>query len=209
MLQDMKELIHQIKNTKNAVVLLEGTRNLPKTKEPSLISFAEQLALGCPDVKFRTGNSSGTDEAFAQGIANINPSLLEYVIPYKTMRKSKLHKKARIVSLDEIPTFEQAQLKAETIKSYPSIANLIDYYFDKGIRNRLSYKAMYLLRDSLKVIGSDGIKLNPATLGIFYVDPEKPLTGGTGHTIRVCKQNKIPALTQGEWRSYMGKEYLI
>ena len=96
MLQDMKELIHQIKNTKNAVVLLEGTRNLPKTKEPSLISFAEQLALGCPDVKFRTGNASGTDEAFAQGIANINPSLLEYVIPYKTMRKSKLHKKAQI-----------------------------------------------------------------------------------------------------------------
>jgi hypothetical protein len=36
-------------------------------------------------------------------------------------------------------------------------------------------------------------------LGIFYVNPEKPLSGGTGHTIRVCKQNNVTVLDQSDW----------
>ena len=58
---------------------------------------------------------------------------------------------------------------------------------------------MYLLRDSLKVIGSKGLKLLPATLGIFSVNTEKPLSGGTGHTIRMCEKNGVKVLDQTHW----------
>ena len=28
--------------------------------------------------------------------------------------------------------------------------------------------------------------------GLFYVDLEDPMAGGTGHTIRVCRQERVP-----------------
>lgn len=195
----MNDIINQIKISKNPVVLLEGTRALPKEDIPNLVHFAEKLTTVSPGTLFRTGNASGTDEAFAQGVANVNVFQLEYVVPYATMRKSKLHKGGRIVSLDEVPGNEQIRLKEETVNSYPSIDSLVDYYFKTGYKNRNTVKAMYLIRDTLKVIGSKGLNLLPAAFGVFYVNLQKPLSGGTGHTIRVCEQNGITVSTQNEW----------
>jgi len=59
-------------------------------------------------------------------------------------------------------------------------------------KNRHTVKALYLLRDTLKVVGSKSLSLAPATAGIFYMDMENPLTGGTGHTISLCSQNNVP-----------------
>ena len=60
----------------------------------------------------------------------------------------------------------------------------------------------YLLRDTLKVIGSAEAGLSPATAGVFYVNEADPLTGGTGHTIRVCLECRIPVVFQAVWREW-------
>lgn len=194
----MKGIQSIIRKSRNPVILLEGTRQLPASEVQNLIHLGESLATEFPQARFRTGNAGGTDENFARGVANINPQQLEYVLPYRTMRKYNMQAGARVISLDELPAGERENIKSKTVSSYPSIAKLIDHYFKTGIKNRVTARALYLLRDTLKVIGSPGLKLQPAVLGIFYVNPEKPDSGGTGHTIRVCKQNGVKVTNQFE-----------
>jgi hypothetical protein len=56
-----------------------------------------------------------------------------------------------------------------------------------------------LVRDTLKVTGSSYGDLAPATVGLFYVRPGNPLQGGTGHTIRVCRDQGVPVALQADW----------
>ncbi len=85
------------------------------------------------------------------------------------------------------------------MEATPEIAGLIKLYLKLRVKNRSTVKALYLLRDALKVIGSKALSLAPATVGIFYVDAEIPGTGGTGHTIRLCKLNGVPVCDQRDW----------
>lgn len=39
-----------------------------------------------------------------------------------------------------------------------------------------------------------------ATVGLFFVNPDNPDTGGTGHTIRACRYFNVPVMTQFDWR---------
>jgi hypothetical protein len=63
---------------------------------------------------------------------------------------------------------------------------------------QLRAKARYLLRDTLKVLGDEKSGLSPATAALFYTQTD-PMQGGTGHTIRVCQQNKVPVFLQAHW----------
>jgi hypothetical protein len=56
--------------------------------------------------------------------------------------------------------------------------------------------ASYLLRDSIKVIGAAEQGLQPTTMGLFYLELLNPLSGGTGFTLKVCHQNKVPVIYQ-------------
>jgi len=112
---------------------------------------------------------------------------------------STLHESVRIITLEDCPKNEKSRLKDETLITNPHMGGIIDYYFKTGIRNRNTVKAMYLFRNSLKVIGSNGLNLLPATLGIFYVNTEKPLSGETNHTIRMCEKNGVKVLNQTHW----------
>ena len=47
--------------------------------------------------------------------------------------------------------------------------------------------------------------LSPATVGLFYVDPASSLSGGTGHTIRVCQQQGVPVVFQDDWVDWIGE----
>ena len=61
-------------------------------------------------------------------------------------------------------------------------------------------KAAYLLRDTLKVVGSTTMNLEPAVLGIFRVNPVDPRGGGTGHTIKVCELRGVPHASSLDYR---------
>jgi hypothetical protein len=64
-------------------------------------------------------------------------------------------------------------------------------------------KAAYLIRDTMKVIGAEG--LPPAGFAIFYDDLRKPTCGGTGHTMQVCNQHKVPWIDQRTWMVWLSE----
>ena len=125
------------------------------------------------------------------------------MLPYRQMRRSNIHPQSEILTLEDIPASEEQTLFDQTINATPTYKGLINLYAKARKRNKYTVRAFYLLRDTLKVIGSQSLGLPPASLGIFYTDPVNPLKGGTGHTIRVCNQNKAPVFFQETWVGWL------
>jgi hypothetical protein len=182
------------------IILLEGTRQLPDFDQPKLVAFARQLATKFPHAYFRTGNASGSDEAFAAGIMDVDPQRLEYVLPYRTMRQRSRHKVSPSLSLDEVSDVMQELLASETLKASPKYRSLVE---GRTKHSALKIKANYLLRDTLKITGFEEADFHPAQIGVFYVNTEKPSEGGTGHTIRVCENRQIPVIIQDVWMQWI------
>ena len=90
----------------------------------------------------------------------------------------------------------------KTLEDSPNYAGLNKRYRSHGKWERHTIKLAYLLRDTLKVVGSAALHLQPATFGIFYVNETSPLSGRTGHTIRVCKKHEVPVLYQETWLAW-------
>lgn len=195
---EYKSFINALAKDTPAVILLEGTRKLPETDAPKLTALAQQLASGFPNMIFRTGNATGSDEAFAQGVAAVDVQRLQYVLPHPSMGKKRLIAAAPCISLVDLPQQELDFLIAKTLEATPNYKYLIDCY-QKGIKNRHAESAKLLIRDVLKVYGSASLGFPPADAAIFYVNFENPKGGGTGHTVRACVQRQIPFFTQLQW----------
>jgi len=178
------------------VVLLEGRREISDDMAAAARRFACLLAARLPQLKFRSGNASGSDEAFARGVADCDPSRMELIVPYKGHRRAG-REGVRSFSADDL-SFEQRAIVAEaTYAASPRSRGLM-----QARSPRLQAKASYLLRDTLKVLGHGG-GLAPPAAGFFYVDPEDAMAGGTGHTIRVCQQLAVPVILQKDWLEWM------
>jgi len=193
------EFIAFLKPNKRPVVLLEGTRKVPDAVSESLSPFAKELARLQPNALFRSGNAPGADQLFGAGISLVRPARLQYVVPYRSHRAKARHEGAGIYSLDDLPASELSALMEATLEASPEYAGLVKRYRHQGKWERHTIKLPYLLRDTLKVVGSPALNLPPATLGIFCVNESKPLSGGTGHTIRVCRLCRVPVLDQQTW----------
>jgi hypothetical protein len=179
------------------VILLEGKRNVLPEDENKLIALAKKLAMDLPIATFRSGNAGGADEFFSQGVASVDINRLQLIKPYSTHRKNKLYEEIT-TSLDNITLHENVIY--ETKKASKNAGNLIDSYA-KGVKNKLSIKGSYLLRDTVKVLGTDDIP--PTDVALFYDDLKNPVSGGTGHTIRVCIENNIPHFNQEVWMGWV------
>jgi hypothetical protein len=88
-----KEFSVILKTSSNEIFLLESTRKLPEYEAPKLIALAQQLAKQYPTCIFRIGNATFSDEAFSKGIALVDATRLEYVLPNPGMGKKRLIKK--------------------------------------------------------------------------------------------------------------------
>ncbi|MBW1683141.1 MAG: hypothetical protein JRJ83_17300 [Deltaproteobacteria bacterium] len=157
------DAILQVGKCADPVILLEGTRNLSDEDRLEVVWFTERLARMLPRAKFRTGNAIGTDEAFAGGVKNVDPCRLEFVVPYGTLRKSKVPPESAVFSLQDICGNVWAEICRQTKEASPRIAPPIDLFRKVGGKNRHTVKALYLLRDTLKVVGSKSLSLAPAT----------------------------------------------
>jgi hypothetical protein len=188
-----------IESSEHPVILVEGTRSLPESDIELLASFTKKLANKYPDIKFRTGNADGSDSAFAKGVCEVDATKLEYILPYAGHRKKHLHKDSYHVALNEIPPCKQEETVGDSLQASPKYKNLMD---KRKVVPRLKAQANYILRDTLKVVGAEELKLKTATVGIFYVNSEDSMKGGTGHTIRVCRDKKIPVAFQEEWMKW-------
>jgi len=182
----------------NSIVLLEGKRNVLEEDKDKLIKLGRLLASKTKIMTFRSGNANGSDQLFSDGVTEVDNKRLQVIIPY-TGHRQKTNQAYDTISLDDINIAAEPEVLYQS-KSNKKTENIIDK-FASGERNQNTIAAAYIIRDTIKVIGTDDIK--PATFGIFYDDLENPRTGGTGHTMNVCEQNNIPLIDQNIWFKWL------
>lgn len=181
-----------------SVVLLEGKRKVHPADEDKLIALGSLLAQESRYIQFRSGNASGADYLFSTGVSSIAKHRLQVITPYTGHRQS-LNPAADTIALDTLDLAAEPDLIYQS-KGNKKTGSLIDRYV-AGDKNPYTIKAAYIIRDTVKVLGASGIP--PATFALFYDDLKAPLSGGTGHTIRVCLQNHIPLADQRVWFSWL------
>ncbi len=182
-----------------SIVLLEGKRKIKTGDEDKLSLLGHLLAERSAFMKFRSGNATGADELFSQGVANVDPSRLEVIKPYASHRPAA-EVGATAYSMDEINLAEEPEVVYHS-KQNQQMAGLVDKYILQ-VRNRLTVKAAYILRDTVKVCGTrSGIA--PATVAFFYDDLSNPMQGGTGHTMQVCIERGVPICDQQSWMNWL------
>ena len=191
------EFIKLLSAADSPVVLLEGTRELPEDLAPRLTQLAAHLASTFPHASFRTGNAKGSDEAFAAGVASVDPARLEFVLPYATHRSSQRPAASAATAIDDIPSDRVQDVVDATLAASPQYQRVAVNYRQRKIHPRQRASAQLILRDTLKVTGGESLK--PPVAGIFFVHAAEPDRGGTGHTIRVCRSQGVPVITQADW----------
>ena len=144
-----KEYLDTLTPLSKEIILLEGTRKLMDADAPKLTALAQQLAAQYPNSIFRTGNATGSDEAFAKGISQVDATRLEYVLPSSGMGKKRLIPNARVISLEDLSKEELNHLVGKTLEATPNYQYLVDCYL-KGINNRHAESAKLLIRDVRK-----------------------------------------------------------
>lgn len=155
---------------KDSVVLLEGKRNVLVEDQVKLIQLGELLAKNTKHMKFRSGNAAGSDYYFSLGVVSINNKRLQVITPYTGHRK-KTNQAYETISLDDIDMVSDQEIVYQS-KVHKKNNKLIDRYVS-GERDRFAIKAAYLIRDTVKAIGTE--EIGPATFGLFYDDLENPL----------------------------------
>jgi len=195
----LKEFIKQF-DKPNSIVLLEGKRNVLEADQEKLTALGRLLASETKSITFRSGNANGSDQLFSDGVTAIDNKRLQVIIPY-TGHRQKTNQAYDTISLDDLNIAAEPEVLYQS-KSNKKTENIIDK-FAAGEKNRNTIAAAYIIRDTIKVIGTGDIK--PATFGIFYDDLENPKTRGTGHTMNVCEQNNIPLIDQNTWFKWLAE----
>lgn len=187
-------------DTENSIILLEGKRNVLDEDKGKLTELANLLVAKSSKMIFRSGNAEGSDQLFSDPISLVDNKRLQVITPYSGHRQ-KNNQAFKTYSLDNINLAAEPEVIYHS-KSNKKTEKLIDQYVS-GNNNRYTIKAAYIIRDTIKAIGTDEIK--PATFGIFYDDLTNPKTGGTGHTMNVCKENNIPIVDQTTWFNWLNE----
>lgn len=189
----LKEFVRKYDHD-NSIILLEGKRKVLNNDSDILYELGKLVASCSKKMIFRSGNAKGADEYFSAGVASVDKTRLQLIIPYAGHRKNYNYA-GESISMDEIDLVKEPEVIYQTKLNHRN-RNLIEA-FSEGKSNRITVKARYLIRDTVKVIGTS--RISGASFGIFYDDPENPFSGGTGHTMLVCKNNKIPFIDQRTW----------
>jgi hypothetical protein len=186
-------------NSKNTIILLEGKRNVVESDKEKLIHLGTLLATHLPLATFRSGNANGADFYFSQGIIQVEPERLQVITPYDKHRE-KQNNANETFSLDQIDLVNEPEVVYQS-KNNKKTKSLIDKYVG-GAKDRFSIKAAYIIRDTIKVTGTNS-GIPPTTFAFFYDDLDNPKTGGTGHTMDICERNKVSYLTQEDWLTWI------
>ena len=167
MIMTLKEFIEQY-DLDDSIVLLEGKREVTDADKEKLKALGFLLASRTERITFRSGNAEGADQFFSDGVTTVNPKRLQVITPYSGHRQ-KNNNAYSTISLDEINITSESDVLYQS-KNNKKTNNLIDKYA-AGEKNRFTIKAAYIIRDTIKAIGTAQIK--PATFGIFYDDLNK------------------------------------
>ena len=119
MMPVLKILEKKVNALARPVILLEGRRVVAEQDQPILTELAATLAVLWPMVRFRSGNAPGSDTLFAEGVAGVDPSRLEYVVPYAGHRKKQRFSNASVFSLDALSFENEAEIARHTMTASP------------------------------------------------------------------------------------------
>jgi len=187
-----------LENASAPVVLIEGRRAIPEPAAQSAAQLSRWLAEHFARLCFRSGNATGTDEAFSRGVLEVDPSRLQVIAPYAQHRVKFRHPLAQYTSPEALDETALRQVQQLTIEATPAHRGLMKCY---GRGGRTAAQAACLLRDTMKVTGVLP-SFPPPVAALFWVDPSCPDAGGTGHTIRVCRLLGIPVILQNAWQHW-------
>lgn len=193
-----KEFSTLISDSSDPVILIEGRRAISPEVAESARKVAAFLAGVFPLLKFRSGNANGADEAFTAGVLEVSPERLQVVAPYASHRKKQRHPLALYDSPESLSPESLEKIKTMSIAATPGNKGLVGCYQRGG---KLGSQAACLIRDTMKIAGIPG-RLGPPTAALFCIDPAHPEAGGTGHTIRVCRNAGVPVIFQDCWASW-------
>ncbi len=204
-IQTLADFSDALRGIESPVILLEGRRKVADRDKPLLGDLARLLVQKIPNAIFRSGNAEGSDTLFAEAVTADYPERFEYVVPKDSMGRKRRHPKAYCIAANQLKAAAEDRLVFNTNEASPGTERLIKAYTGEVSNSRLAAMGAYLVRDTLKVTGAPELNLRPATVAIFYADPGDPLSGGTGHTIRVCIQQNVPFVIQDVWMQWLKK----
>jgi len=187
-----------VNTTSSPVVLLEGKRDIPSSYYEKAVRVAAMLATRFPKLRFRSGNAEGADQAFSEGVESVDPTRLQIIVPYKNHRLNKRIPGATYDSPESLSDETRQKLIAQTVEVSPKYRIMMEM---RSAVEKLNWKSVYLIRDTMKVIGHSDTFPAPV-VALFYVNLKDVNSGGTGHTIRVCRINNIPTVFQNEWEKW-------
>ncbi len=188
-----------VEKYRHPIILLEGSRTVVETQRPDLVRLGAMLAEAMPRALFRSGNAEGSDSLFAEGVTSVDPSRMQVITPTAGHRKKNLHPDYQVLALHQVSAVHEEDLVSVSNIATPKNKSLMA---NRSKIPRLGAKARYLLRDTLKVLGDPENGLAPADAGLFYTKPD-PMSGGTGHTIRVCQQQGVPFYLYEHWQHWI------
>lgn len=183
-----------------SIVLLEGKREVADADKQKLFQLGALLASLTKNMIFRSGNADGSDLYFSEGVASVTNKRLQVITPYSGHRQSA-NLAYHTIPLDTINLSSDSQIVTQSLENKKT-KKLVEQYV-AGTVNSYTIKAAYIIRDTVKVLGTETIK--PASFAIFYDNLLDPMTGGTGHTMNVCLQNDVPYINQTIWMKWLKK----
>ncbi len=201
-----------------AIILLEGKRAVREVDAPLLVKIGSLLAREMQHASFRSGNAPGADALFAAGVAAVSAQRMEVIVPYSGHRKAS-SAGYQVYSLDDIDVAEEPEVLYHS-RQNKNAERYVDRYV-AGNRDVGAIKASYIIRDTVKVVGTKVQSANaqsakaqgasaqgaegiaPASFGIFYDDLSDPGKGGTGHTMAVCREYGVPLIDQRVWMGWL------
>jgi len=184
------------------IVLLLGKRNVLAEDEEKVIELGSKLTQATKHILFRSGNAAGSDELFVKGVSKMASERIQLITPYSGHRK-KASSTFYSIPLDALDVVNEPELLYHS-KQDKKNKNLIERY-EQGFKDANAMKGAYLLRDTLMVVGAQGVNVKRADFAIFYDDLSLPKKGGTGHTMNVCDSLGIPYITQKTWMDWLIK----
>ena len=106
MIKDLNEFISKY-DTIGSYVLFSGKRNVIQTDEKLIFELGKTLCLKTKHIVFRTGNAEGADFLFGSGVASVDSSRLQTILPYKGHRK-KYNLSDDAIHLEDVNFFGRA-----------------------------------------------------------------------------------------------------
>ena len=190
-----------ISAAKHPVVLLEGSRDVPRPVQQHMEALSARLMRTFSKLIARSGNAEGSDQAWARGVNAVDPKRLQLVLPVPNYKGAVIDSDNEVMTLQEAPPEDFYSARTLTRANY--------VYGDRRGAEAYDglppFKQTYLDRDALKVLGTTDYRGGrmKATAALFYINPAKKNGGGTGHTLRLCEAEKVAYFLSDDWMTWV------